>query len=108
MARGRPAARVLLSFIRSDERQSLFFAQTRSGDVQIVEDAELWEEPHPQGGEDCFHYYPTVFCERRFTDLESALFWARQWFPWISEVEDGNGGSEPVIPLSAQSATRED
>jgi hypothetical protein len=106
MAEGRPAAQLLISFIRPDERQSLFLVRTQAGDFQIIEDAELWEEPREQGKEACYHYYPTMFSGRRFADLDSALSHAKQWFPWISDVDDGNG-SEPVIVQPVQSAARE-
>jgi hypothetical protein len=107
MAEGPPAAQLLISFIRADERQSLFLVRTQAGDFQIIEDAELWEEPREQGEAACYHYYPTMFSGRRFADLDSALSHARRWFPWISDVEDGNGGNEPVIVQPAQSAARE-
>ena len=87
-----PPAQLLRSFVRPDERQSLFILRTREGEVQIVEDAELWEEPHEDGDGACYQYYPTIFPRRRFANLDAAIVHARKYFPWIDGLESASDG----------------
>lgn len=86
MPDARPPAQLLRTFVRPDERQTLFILMGTEGDIQIVEDAELWEEPIQGGDDACYQYYPTMFTMRRFTDLNSALEHTRKYCPWIDGV----------------------
>ena len=82
-------ARLLCSYVRPDERQSLFIIEWPQDGIQLVEDIELWEEPQPGNLAACYHYYPTIFPEQRFADFDAALAYAREHFPWIDGSPSG-------------------
>jgi hypothetical protein len=96
MPAAHPSAELLCSFVRPDERQTLFILRLPGGEIQIVEDAELWEEPHQDGDEACYAYYPTIFPARRFADLDAAIAHAREYFCWI----DGDQASDGQVTAS--------
>jgi len=100
MAAAAPPAQLLRTFVRPDERQTLFILLAEGG-IQIVEDAELWEEPHQDDDGACYAYYPTVFPKRRFANLDAALGHARDYCPWIEAT------AEPSDALAAMNSMAE-
>lgn len=89
-----PPAQLLRTLVRPDERQTLYILLAGDG-IQIVEDTELWEEPHQDDDGACYAYYPTVFPKRRFANLDAALCHARNHCPWIEPT------AEPCDDLAA-------
>lgn len=87
MAGVAPPAQLLRTLVRPDERQTLFILLAGDG-IQIVEDTELWEEPHQDDDGVCYAYYPTVFPKRRFANLDAALRHARGHFPWVEATAE--------------------
>ena len=100
-------ARLLRTFVRSDERQSLFILLAPDGLIQIVEDSELWEEPHEDREGSCYAYYPTVFPAKRFANLDEALRHARKYFPWIDDSTDAGDGRAAMNRTPEPVGTRE-
>jgi hypothetical protein len=81
-----PSLVLLRTFVRADERQTIFIVAEAGVGILLIEEAELWEEPRQDEGA-CYQYYPVVFPNARFDDLDAALQSSRKWFPWIEGAE---------------------
>jgi len=101
-----PPAQLLRTFVRPDERQTLFVLLGEEG-IQIVEDAELWEEPHQDEHGACYAYYPTIFPERRFANLDAALRHARKSCPWIDATAEPSAGLATMNSMTEPVAIHE-
>jgi hypothetical protein len=94
-----PPAQLLRTFVRPDERQTLFVLLGEEG-IQIVEDAELWEEPHQDEHGACYAYY-------RFANLDAALRHARKSCPWIDATAEPSAGLATMSSMTEPAAIHE-
>jgi hypothetical protein len=101
-----PPAQLLRTFVRPDERQTLFILLAEGG-IQIVEDTELWGEPHQDEDGACYAYYPTVFPEKRFANLDAALRHARKYYRWIDATAETSDGFATMNRMAEPAAVHD-
>jgi len=101
-----PPAQLLRAYVRPDERQTLFILLA-DGAIQIVEDTELWEEPHQDEDGACYAYYPTIFLQRRFANLDAALRHARKYYPWIDAIAEPSDGAATISRIEQPAAVHD-